>query len=395
MSGVIKLRFSELGLYGRETELSDLKECFRRVKNGAAGGGGGALEVVLVSGAAGTGKSAIVQKLADDKEIQSCAIFVSGKFDDNRASIGRRPYAALRTAFGELVHRVIETYDESDRMRMADEMNEAIRGEGLSVLEKIVPGIEGLAPAAEDAASVSVSVSASAVDADRSNSAEALNRLKFALRSFLRSVSSTAHPIILFLDDLQWAGQASLALIRSIIDDTQLRHVLLVGAYRDDGVDEVTHPLSIMLREVEEDASKRSVTRIQLKNLDEPTVTKLIAGLLRMDCSEVSELSHVVHQRTGGNAFFVLQFLSMIHDQGLLVYNVTSYQWTWDTAKIWAETNISENVVEFVAQKIQRLPERVATVLKLMACFPSTRVEVSFLESVLRGLVMEEFRKVR
>jgi predicted ATPase len=148
-----------------------------------------------------------------------------------------------------------------------------------------------------------------------------------------------------------------------------------------------------MFREIEND--KRPITRIQLSNLDVATVSRLVAGLLRQDVSEVTDLAEIVHQRTGGNAFFVLQFLSMLQERGLLLYNLLKYEWTWDTEQIRSETNISENVVEFVARKIQRLPQRVAAVLKVMACFPSTIVDVAFLESILKGLDMVEFASDR
>jgi len=399
MSGVITLRFSELGLYGREDELSVLQECYRRVEGGGvdAAAGGGLSEIVLVSGGAGTGKSALVQKLSDigHNKTTSGPLFVSGKFDDPRTTTGQ-PYAALCSALGELVELIMVTCSEADRKRMGEAINKAVRSEGLEVLEKMVPGIHKLVVCEEEEdASVTASDATSIVaDASRLNSAEALNRLKFALRSFLQSVSSSSRPIVLFLDDLQWADKASINLIRSIITDRKLR-LLFVGAYRDEEVDEESHPLAVMFRKVEGGKIKRSITRIQLKNLDVATVTMLISGLLRLEGPVVAELSKIVHQKTGGNAFFVLQFLSMLQDRELLYYSLPTCSWMWYTEKIRSETEYSENVVEFVACKIQRLPGRVATVLKLMACFPSTKVELDFLESILQGLDMEEFRIVR
>jgi predicted ATPase len=211
------------------------------------------------------------------------------------------------------------------------------------------------------------------------------------VESFLRSVCTKSHPIILFLDDLQWADQASLEIFRSITTDTELRHLLLVGAHSDE-VDEASHPLAIVLEEIE--AGKRSITKIFIEDLSIETVTKLISGLLRLDEMRVAELTEVVHQRTGGNPFFVQQFLAMLQKNNMLAYSLIRYEWSWDIDEIRSETQIADNVVEFVALKIQGLPPHIATVLKLMACFPSNLVEVDLLESILRGLDEGEFRIV-
>ena len=203
-------------------------------------------------------------------------------------------------------------------------------------------------------------------------------------------MSTSSHPIILFIDDLQWADEASLDLIRSIVSDTKLRHLLLVGAYREEEVDERSHPLAIMAKNLDKNKTIRPITRIRLDNLDVATMSNLISGLLRLDVSDVAELSEFVHQRTAGNAFFVLQFLSMLQERSLLTYSVAKYKWVWNIDEIRSETNISDNVVDLVGQKINSLPDRVTAVLKLMACLP--QVDVHFLGTILQGLDIEEFR---
>ena len=401
-SNVIKLRLSELGLYGREEELALLKRSYSRIEkccndgaDAAAGDVGSSAGVVFVSGTAGSGKSALVMKLCEDiSNGNSGPLFVSGKFDDPRATTGQ-PYAALRRASGQLTKDIVEFCDETDRKLMGERINKALGTEGLDVLEKVVPGVKELVASEEKDTENTIAGSAISIgDVNRHSSTESLNRLKFALRSFLRSVASSSRPIVLFLDDLQWADQASLQLIRSIVTDTQLQHLLFIGAHREEEVDE-EHPLAIMLRGIKEETLQKSITRIQLKNLDAPTVSKLVSNLLRLDESEIAELSEVVHQRTGGNAFFVLQFLDLLQDRGLLYYSLSSYKWDWDIEQIRAETDISDNVVELVANKIERLPQNAVAVLKLMASLPSAQVDVSFLEPVLQGLNMDECRSVR
>lgn len=362
MAEAIKLRLSELGLYGREHELSIFQECYHRVEGNNSDDGdsrGAHSEVVLVSGGAGTGKSTLVLKAANDimnaiisdRDMRSGPIYVSGKFVDQRKTTGQRPYAAVCAAFSELVKRISDAYDETKRRQMGEEIHKAIGSGGLEVLETVVPGAQRLLLCENGLEKSNHNEESAVVTA----SAVAVNRLKFALRSFLRSVCSQVYPVILFLDDLQWADQASLELFRSVATDTKLRHLLLVGAYREEEVDGKSHPLAVICQDIETEKLRGPVTRIRLGDLPRVSLTKLLVDMLR--CSdvsgEVSELSGVVHQRTRGNPFFVLQFLSMLQDRHLLVYSLSSYTWTWDVERIRSETEISDNVVGFVALQIK------------------------------------------
>jgi predicted ATPase len=114
------------------------------------------------------------------------------------------------------------------------------------------------------------------------------------------------------------------------VSDTKLRHLLLVGAFREEEVDQVSHPLAIMMRNLDKNKAMRPITRIWLDNLDVATISELICSLLRLEVSDVAELSEFVHQRTGGNAFFVLQFLRMLQEYDLLTYYLSMYKWTWN-----------------------------------------------------------------
>lgn len=388
MAGVIKLRLSELGLYGRDKELSILKEFCHRVEgNGSKKeleeAADGATchqqsELVLVSGGAGTGKSTLVQKLGDGGD-SSGFIFVSGKFDDQRETTGK-PYSAISVAFRDLLQRITDVCDEADRRQMGEEIHKAIGSGGVEVLETVAVGVQRLVLGENDKGEESNVATASA---------EALNRLKFAVRSFLRVVCSESHPVVLFLDDLQWADEASLELIRSIATDPELAHFLLVGAFRNEEVGANTaHPLAVTMKQIEQE---RPITSIHLDDLDVETVTMLVADLLRLEEETVAELSELVHQRTGGNAFFVLQFLSTLQEYNMIYYDLAGFEWRYDIERIRSETDISDNVVELVATKIQGLPAHIQTVLKVMACFPSNRVELALLQSILQGLDMAEF----
>ena len=302
MAAAIKLDLPSLGLYGRDAELSVLQECCRRVEGNSCDGSGASEEdardarrapvMALASGGAGAGKSTLVKRLSEMEMNGSTEpIFASGKFDYQREGTGK-PCSALCSAFDVLIERVARAHGETGWRRVGEEIDEAIGSEGLRVLLPVAPGMQKLFSFQDDAekkqADNNESVTASA---------DGFNRLKFCSAAFLRSVGTKSHPIILFLDDLQWADQASLELVRSIATDTELQHLLLVGAYRDDEVDEASHPLAIVLREIE--AENRSITNILIGDLNIETVTRLISGLLRLDETRVAELSRGCTSKDG------------------------------------------------------------------------------------------------
>jgi predicted ATPase len=198
----------------------------------------------------------------------------------------------------------MDIHDEAEWKRMGETIRKTVGSEGLEVLGKLFPGVHRLIGEKEDDETSSTAHNVP----HRLNSNETLNRLKFALLSFLRTVSTSSYPVILFLDDLQWADEASLDLIRSIVSDTKLRHLLLVGAIREEEVDEESHPLAITMRNLDKNKTMRPITRIRLDNLDVATISELICSLLRLDVPDVAELSEFAHQRTGCNAFLSVSF---------------------------------------------------------------------------------------
>jgi predicted ATPase len=223
---------------------------------------------------------------------------------------------------------IMDIHVEAEWKRMGETIRKTVESEGLEVLGKLVPRVHRLIGEKKDDETSSTAHNVPR----RLNGTETLNRLTFALLSFLRTVSTSSYPIILFLDDLQWADEASLDLIRSIVSDTKLRHLLLVGAIREEEVDEVSHPLAIMMKNLDKKKAMRPITRIRLDNLDVATISELIFSLLRLEVPDVAELSEFAHQRTGCNAFFVCQFLRMLQERDLLTNNMSMCKWTWNIA---------------------------------------------------------------
>lgn len=181
---------------------------------------------------------------------------------------------------------------------------------------------------------------------------------------FFRAISQAEHPLILFIDDLQWADLASLNLLKTLMSDTEKSHFFIIGAFRDNEVDN-THPLMLMLDELNK--AQIQVTRRFLPNLTNQDVNQLISDTLGCETAEVRTLSNLVSKKTAGNAFFTTEFLKSLYQQELLTFNLTKQQWQWEMAKI-DNLSITDNVVELVASKIGLLPPDSIEVLKLASC---------------------------
>eukprot|EP00978_Attheya_sp_CCMP212_P048515 scaffold532450_cov102-Attheya_sp.AAC.1 len=225
---------------------------------------------------------------------------------------------------------------------------------------------------------------------------EALNKLKFLFRAFVRTICSNeiSTPVVLFLDDLQWADSSVLDLVETIVKDSDVNHSLLfIGGYRGNEVDE-GHPLTAVFHDIAGGGHDHAsdiynqdfshITKIQLSDLDLQDVNEIVASLTGRDITEVQPLAGVVFRKTNGNVFFSLQFLKHLKEEGLLRYSFVNYKWEWDDIEtIEMKTEISENVADVVAANIRRLPGSALAVIKIAACFHST-FNVDLLDRVMR-----------
>ena len=248
---------------------------------------------------------------------------------------------------------------------------------------------------------------------------ESLQQLKYVVNAFLKCICTKEHPLIFFLDDLQWIDMASLELLTSIWKDPQLNEqpFFFVGAYRDNEVPDV-HPLFLAIRKLEtehdelqqeeEERRKRrggvddvvgpnanimehAFTKIQLDNLDAAVVNQILKDLLKLDPEVTLPLAQVIYQRTNGNIFFVLEYVKMLYEQNLLYFStkISSYGWKWDTNQIVEDTNVADNVVDLIVSNFhKKLPPLVQDVLKITACLDST-----FHSQVVWQIVKEEERE--
>lgn len=325
-------------LYGRERDREQLLAAFERVA------GGGRAELLLVSGYSGIGKSGLINELHKAIALRQ-GLFGTGKFDQFKRDV---PYASLAQAFEDLVRQVL-TLGEAQVQAWRRALQDALGSAGQLVVD-LIPELGYLVGPQEPVPELP--------------SAEAQARFLAVFRRFVAVFASAEHPLVLFLDDLQWQDAGSLKLLEDLAAQPDLRHVLLVGAYRSNEV-EATHPLSVSLKAIR--ASGCSVREIELGPLSLDDVAQLIADTLASDSEQVRPLAGLVHHKTGGNPFFVLQFLGALHEEGLLAFDAEQLVWHWDMARIRAK-GYSDNVIDLMVGKLQRLPQDALTVLQHLAC---------------------------
>ncbi|MDC0747912.1 AAA family ATPase [Polyangium mundeleinium] len=324
-------------LYGRERDIEALLQAFERARQRGP-------ELVLVSGYSGIGKSALVREI--HKTIsRHGGYFISGKFDQLSRDV---PLAPVAHAFRELMREIL-TEPPAALARWKEGLLSALKGNG-ALLTELVPElalIVGDLPNVPD------------LPPD-----QAKNRFELTLLDFLHVFASAAHPVVLFLDDLQWLDPASRRLLHILLTDAFSRHLLIIGAYRDNEV-EPGHPLLSLVAELGKVGFR--ATEIQLGPLDRETLHHLVADTLTSRPEEVESLAELVYEKTHGNPFFLHQFLVTLNERNLLRFDPSTYAWSWEVDTIRA-ANVTDNVVDLLLESMQELPAATQQVLVLAAC---------------------------
>ena len=324
-------------LYGREAEIDILMTAFEKVNQGNK-------ELILVAGYSGIGKSALVNEI-HKPVIKNRGYFIAGKFEQFQRNI---PYASLIQAFQELMQQLL-TESEAQLATWKVKLLEALVPNAQIIID-VIPELEliiGKQPEIPQLAS-----------------AEAQNRFNLVFQKFINLFAQKEHPLVIFLDDLQWADLASLKLIQLLATDIEIQYLLIIGAYRDNEVD-TSHPLKLVLREIQKNRS--SVKIIHCQNLKITDVCKLVSDTLKSSLHSSEELAKLIFNKTAGNPFFVNQLLKFIHQENLLLFNFTTGQWQWEIQQIQM-LEITDNVVELMIGKIQKLKETTQNILKIAAC---------------------------
>ena len=325
-------------LYGREREVETLLASLDRVvKNGTP-------ELALISGYSGIGKSSVVNEL-HRVLVAPRGLFASGKFDQNRGEI---PYATMAQAFQGLIQPLLGKI-ELELSKWRADFLQALGSEGALILN-LVPELKliiGEQPAVPDLPPT-----------------DAKARFQSVFRRFIGVFAKPEHPLALFLDDLQWLDAATVDVIENLLTQPDVHHLLLIGAYRSNEVGP-SHPLMRKLAEIRE--SGAPVSDIILAPLACEDIELLVAETLRSDLAEAKALARLVYEKAAGNPFFSIQFISNLAEEALLVFDYTKGRWRWNLDKIRGKGH-SDNVVDLMVEKLNRLPAESRFALQQFAC---------------------------
>ncbi|WP_437952412.1 AAA family ATPase [Sorangium sp. So ce296] len=334
-------------LYGREQDIEALTAAFERTLEGSR-------EIVIVSGYSGIGKSSLVHEILKPLAQQK-GYFTSGKYDQyNRGA----PYSAVIQAFDGLVRQIL-TESDARILRFRSALLEAL-GPNAQVVCDVIPSLSHVIGPQPPVPSL--------------GPIEAQNRLNRCFLLFVSVCARRAHPLVLFLDDLQWIDPASLVLLRALLADDSLDALLFCGAYRDNEVSP-GHPFVLAIEELKQ--AGLVVRNIVLAPLARPHLIEMLSdSLKRSDCGPLAD---AVQKKTGGNPFFVKEFVRSLHDHGVLAYAAGS-GWRWDLAAIDA-LRYTDNVADLMVRTIARLPPATVKALNLAAAI-GNRFDLDVLAAV-------------
>ncbi|MHC5752901.1 MAG: AAA family ATPase [Nostoc sp.] len=374
-------------LYGREPEIAKLLQAFERFINQ------GKPEIVLVSGYAGVGKSTLVKEI-HKPIVRQRGVFISGKFDQYKRDI---PYSTIVQAFQTLARQILT--EAEDKLSTWKQEIKAALGNNGKLITDVIPEVELIVGEQSPIPEL--------------GPAESQNRFNLVFQNFISVFAQKEHPLTVFLDDMQWADTATLNLIQTIIAGSNIQYLCFILAYRDNEVD-VVHPFSLMIEKVRQYGAR--TTEILLTPLNLVYVNQLIADTLHSSAEQVESLAQLIIQKTDGNPFFVNEFLKTLHQENLLNFDPLQSPtplgkggqrgvkggWRWDIAEIEAQ-GITDNIVNLIIERMQKLPLATQQVLKLASCI-GNRFDLEVLalvgeqsieetanalvEAILRGLII-------
>lgn len=345
-------------LYGRQEEVAKLVEGFDRARSS------GSCMVTLIGGYSGIGKSALVGELFQPI-VRQKGRFASGKFDQYKRDI---PYATVVQAFRDLCRELLAAGEET-LGRWRDRIREALGANGRLIVD-VVPELELI-----------IGPQPPVLELDPH---EGQNRFEVVFSAFVRVFARADHPLVVFLDDMQWADGATLGLLKILARPGQLPNLQLILAFRDSEVG-ASHPFQMAVDAMA--AGGAAIEALTLGDLPPQHVLQLVADTLLRKPTEAEPLARVIGTKAGGNPFFIGELLAVLHARGLLAFDVEKRGWTWDDSAVRA-IDVTANVVDLLIDRIRKLPDSTIRALTQASCFGS-RFDVGILAKVLQSPLQE------
>eukprot|EP00980_Cylindrotheca_fusiformis_P016427 scaffold4897_cov129-Cylindrotheca_fusiformis.AAC.4 len=380
-----KLNFKSMGLIGREREIKILKSRLERMmdeekesKSSDHAMSTQSLiqsnlhkELVFINGYSGVGKSSLAKTLKREINGFKKGIYVEGKFDLNTSD---EPYSAIASALGEMCKRVLKGQDPSNKysnpgdesLSFGSRLSAAL-GPSANLLSSFIPELQDLLPHMRQD-----SVSS---DGEQYDFEVVQKRVKYAFQVLMKALNEEFSPIVLVLDDLQWADESSLDVVDFLVSDLQNPNALMiVGCYRSNEVDNQ----SLLPKKVQSLLKKKGkfnfhITDIAVGSCDIDSVNKMIMAMMSIDDEERTRgLAEVCFKRTAGNPFFLIEFMQMLQDENLISYNLGLLKWVWDEVRVADATMSADNVVDLLQARMRKMPSSVQLLLQYAACLGSS-----------------------
>ncbi len=334
--------FIETCFHGRDHECSVLNQAFYAACFGST-------EMVYVSGDAGIGKTSLIEEVFRKQEHTSSFFYITGKFEQFS---NESPYHPIVQAFSGLMRHLLgERQDQSQQWKLK---LQAALGSNANLITEMIPEVGlilGRTPATEELPAH-----------------ESKKRFLHVFRKFVQALATKEHPLVLFIDDLQWAHSSSLQLIHALLCDPECQYIMFICAYRQQEWNKNELPGY----ELNGNVTGQAVIRhLQLSPLSLEQMNEIVVEMLHLPAATTLSLTELLYPKSKGNPFHFKQILLHLQDDRMLYYHHEKQCWQWNLGQI-IEQEPSYSIHNLMQHKLHRLSSGTQALLQIAACVGST-----------------------